>query len=55
MVFLPVPKVTTSARRLEQQGAVKSTLYYAQLALETSLPKSPLKRLLLYRKYIPVR
>jgi cellulose synthase/poly-beta-1,6-N-acetylglucosamine synthase-like glycosyltransferase len=55
VVFLPVPKVITSARRIEQQGAVKSTLYYAQLALESSLPKSPLKRLLLYRKYIPVR
>jgi glycosyltransferase involved in cell wall biosynthesis len=55
VVYLPVPKVLTSARRLEKQGTLKSTLYYAQLALESSFPKTPLKRLLLYRNYIPIR
>lgn len=55
VVYLPEPKVTTSSRRIEQQGTLKTTLYYAQLGLESSLPKNPLKRLLLYRNYIPVR
>ena len=55
LVFLPEPKVVTSARRLEKQGILKSTLYYAQIGLESALPKSPLNRLLVYRDYIPVR
>ncbi len=55
LVFLPEPKVTTSSRRIEKQGILKSTLYYSQIALKSSLPKSPLERLLLYRDYVPIR
>jgi glycosyltransferase involved in cell wall biosynthesis len=55
LVFLPEPKVKTSARRIEKQGVLKSTVYYAQIGLESALPKNPLKRLLLYRDYIPIR
>ncbi len=55
VVYLPEPKVKTSGRRIEKQGVIRSTLYYAQIGLETSLPKSPLKRLLHYRNYVPIR
>jgi glycosyltransferase involved in cell wall biosynthesis len=55
LVYLPEPKVVTSARRLEQEGILKSTLYYAQISLISTIPKNPLDRLLLYKNYIPIR
>jgi glycosyltransferase involved in cell wall biosynthesis len=45
LVFLPEPRVTTSA----------TTLYYAQIGIKSALPKSPLERLLLYKDYVPIR
>ena len=55
VVYLPEPKVITDSRRIEKQGTIKSTIYYAQLGLETALPETPLKKLLKYRKYVAVR
>jgi len=55
VVFLPEPTVVTSARRLESSGTFRTALYYANLAFATNLPKTPLKKLLSYKKYLPVR
>jgi glycosyltransferase involved in cell wall biosynthesis len=45
VVYLPEPKVVTSARRISKSGPLTAAVYYANLALITNLPKLPLKRL----------
>ncbi len=55
VVYLPEPVVVTSSRRMKKKSALKAIVYYANLAVATDFPKSPLKRLLQYKKYIPVR
>ncbi|MFH1470571.1 MAG: glycosyltransferase [Candidatus Micrarchaeota archaeon] len=55
LVYMPEPRVITSARRIEKQGIIKSTIYYAQIGIKSALPKTPLERLLLYKDYVPIR
>lgn len=55
VVYLPEPDVTTSARRLEKGRALKAIVYYANLAVATDFPDLPLKSLLKYKRYLPVR
>jgi glycosyltransferase involved in cell wall biosynthesis len=55
VVYLPEPKVVTSARRLSRGGLLRSAAYYANLSLLTDLASKELKRLSLYQKYLPVR
>jgi glycosyltransferase involved in cell wall biosynthesis len=55
VIFLPEPVVTTSARRLESSGTFKTAVYYANLGLVTEFPKIPLKSILSYKKYLPIR
>ncbi|MCD6414205.1 MAG: glycosyltransferase [Candidatus Diapherotrites archaeon] len=56
IVFLPEPRVVTSARRLESHGLHGALSYYLQLMLTEDAPKffkeiNPLK----YKEYFPVR
>ncbi|VVB66198.1 Glycosyltransferase AglE [Candidatus Gugararchaeum adminiculabundum] len=55
VIYLPEPMVTTSARRLESGGTLKAAFYYANLMLATNFPHTPLKSLLRYKKYLPIR
>ncbi|MEM3400346.1 MAG: glycosyltransferase [Candidatus Micrarchaeia archaeon] len=55
VVYLPEPRVVTSARRLQKSGAVSTVAYYASLGVLTSFPNIPIKRLMKYRGYIPQR
>lgn len=55
VVYLPEPKVTTSARRLTKGGLLQTIAYYGNLSLITDLPSIPLDKLSFYRKYLPVR
>ncbi len=55
LVYLPEPKVTTSSRRLRAGGVVSAIVYYASLGLITDFPRSPIRRLMRYRDYVPVR
>lgn len=55
VIYLPEPHVITSARRISKNGAVTTAVYYANLALISEMPNIPLKKLALFKKYIPVR
>jgi glycosyltransferase involved in cell wall biosynthesis len=57
VVFLPEPKAVTSSRRIEEQGILNTSLYYANLTLASSMPDLKLHKLLdgINIKYVPVR
>ncbi len=55
LVYLPEPRVTTSARRIRRGGILNAIMYYASLGLVTDFPVAPTRYLARYRKYIPVR
>jgi glycosyltransferase involved in cell wall biosynthesis len=55
VVYLPEPKVVTSARRISKNGTLTSAVYYANLALITDFPRIPLEKVAIFKKYIPVR
>lgn len=57
VVFMPEPRVTTSARRLNAAGTVKTVLYYSNLkiASEIEVPELSIKKFLKYKAYIPIR
>lgn len=55
VVFLPEPRVVTSARRIENFGTVKTILYYSNLSLASEIPEISIKRFLKYDTYKPVR
>jgi len=55
VVYLPEPKIITSARRLSKGGILRSAAYYANLSLITDLASEQVKRFSVYQKYLPVR
>ncbi|MCX6776133.1 MAG: glycosyltransferase [Candidatus Micrarchaeota archaeon] len=55
VIYLPEPKVITSARRISRNGPLTTAIYYANLALITDLPRLPLKKLSVFKGYVPVR
>jgi len=55
VVYLPEPKVVTSARRISKNGPLRCAAYYANLALITDFPRIPLKKLAIFKNYLPVR
>jgi glycosyltransferase involved in cell wall biosynthesis len=55
VVYLPEPKVVTSARRISKKGPVTSAVYYANLMLITDFPRIPLEKVAIFKKYLPVR
>lgn len=54
VVYLPEPKVVTSARRISKNGPLTAAVYYANLAMITDMPL-PMKKLAIFKRYIPVR
>jgi glycosyltransferase involved in cell wall biosynthesis len=55
VVYLPEPKVVTSARRMLKRGTVHSAVYYANLMLITDFPRIPVEKVTIFKKYLPVR
>ncbi|MEM3422939.1 MAG: glycosyltransferase [Candidatus Bilamarchaeaceae archaeon] len=55
VVYLPEPIVITSARRFTRGNTLKSIIYYANLTVAPRFSNSPLKTLIKYKKYIPIR
>lgn len=54
IMFLPTPKVATSARRVKKNGVLETLIYYANLELVSSR-NSTLKKLAMVRDYEQVR
>lgn len=50
VIFLNEPRVTTSARRFENGGVIKTTFYYAGLSLATNIPHETIKKIFSYKK-----
>ncbi|NYZ76377.1 glycosyltransferase [Candidatus Micrarchaeota archaeon] len=55
VVYLPEPRVVTSARRISKEGPIRSAVYYANLMLITDLPRIPVEKVAIFKKYLPVR
>jgi cellulose synthase/poly-beta-1,6-N-acetylglucosamine synthase-like glycosyltransferase len=55
VVYLPEPRVVTSARRISKSGPIHSAVYYANLMLITDFPRIPVDKVALFKKYLPVR
>jgi len=55
VIYLPYPKVVTSARRISKNGPLTAAVYYANLALMTELPRLPMNKLAIFKAYMPVR
>ncbi|MCX6777246.1 MAG: glycosyltransferase [Candidatus Micrarchaeota archaeon] len=55
VVYLPNPRVVTSARRILKSGPVHSAVYYANLMLITDFPKIPIEKIAIFKNYLPVR
>lgn len=55
VVFLSELRATTSARRFNGRQTLNAIVYYSNLGVATDFPDSPLKRLLKYKRYFPVR
>lgn len=55
VVYLPEPRVVTSARRISKKGPVHSAVYYANLMLITDFPRIPVDKVAIFKKYLPVR
>ncbi len=55
VVYLPEPRVVTSARRISKSGPIHSAVYYANLMLITEFPRIPVEKVAIFKKYLPVR
>jgi glycosyltransferase involved in cell wall biosynthesis len=55
VVYLPEPRVVTSARRISKKGTIHSAVYYANLMLITDFPRIPVDKVAIFKKYLPVR
>lgn len=55
VVYLPEPKVVTSARRISKRGPIHSAVYYANLMLITDFPRIPVEKVAIFKRYLPVR
>lgn len=54
-VCLPEPKAITSERRINEDGALRTLLYYSNLKIMSELPDIPIKKILGGKDYKPVR
>ncbi len=54
-VCLPEPKAITSERRINEDGALKTLLYYSNLKIMSELPEIPIKKILGGKDYVPIR
>ncbi|HID72942.1 TPA: hypothetical protein EYP38_03285 [Candidatus Micrarchaeota archaeon] len=54
-VCLPEPKAITSARRIDEEGTLKTLVYYSNLKIMSELPELPIKKILKHEDYRPVR
>ena len=50
VVYLTEPKVITSSRRFEEDGILKTTIYYAGLSLATNVSFNRVKKLFPYKR-----